>query len=326
MNHGRRIAVIGTGMIASSLAVLCTGHGNCTTVLSRSRASTEKCLGYYEKSFAQMIRQGLLTRDQAEVCRTYLEFTEDFQELSQAEIAFECIVEDAARKHEVYRQLEKYCTGLKAICSASSSIVPNLLAEGMERFGDRILVAHPFHPAHMVPYVELCASDRTTREALDYACLVLSELDRKPVVLKKSTPGFIGNRLQFALLREAVSLVEGGIADPEDIDACLAYSFCPRYTSIGIFEHFDNGGLELCSTVCRNLFPVLSDEKEIPQLLGELVAKGELGVKTGKGFYSWEDVDMDRYEERVNAPYWKFCSWDYPKKRKGEAADGDHGA
>ncbi len=316
--NNRKIAIIGTGMIASGLAVLCTGHGYQTTVYSRSGASEGRCRQFYDKAFEQLAAQGLMTREQADICRTYLFFTEDYSALGEAELVFECIVEDLGKKHEVYRQLEAHCGHLKAVCSASSSIVPNALAEGMGRLEDRILVAHPFHPAHMVPYIEICVSDRTKRETLDYVCQVLGELDRKPVILKKPTPGFIGNRLQFALLREAIELVESGIADPRDIDACLAYSFCPRYTSIGIFEHFDNGGLELCSTVCRNLFPILGNGKEVPGMLQELVEAGNLGAKTGRGFYEWEGVDPDAYEKRVNAPYWRFCSWKYPGGREGE--------
>jgi 3-hydroxybutyryl-CoA dehydrogenase len=143
---------------------------------------------------------------------------------------------------------------------------------------------------------------------------LLQELDRKPVLLKKPTPGFIGNRLQFALLREALSIVESGIADPKDIDTCLNYSFCPRYTSIGIFEHFDDGGLELCSKVSGNLFPILSDQKTVPPILSEKIKAGKSGRKAGEGFYDWRNVNMDEYRERVTKPYWQFCKWNLPKE------------
>ena len=312
MQQPKTVAIIGTGMIASSMAVLCAGHGRRACVLSRSEASAARCLESIRAAFRQMEDQSLLTHAQTEICETYIRFTGDYADLAEAEIAFECIVEDIDKKHEVYRALEQNCPALRAICSVSSSIVPNILAEGMEKYGDRIIVTHPFNPAHMVPYFELCAADATAEGVVEYVMSVLSALGRKPVLLKKPTPGFIGNRLQFALLREAISLVESGVADPRDVDACLQYSFCPRYTSIGIFEHFDNGGLELCSTVCANLFPILSDEKTVPAMMRELMDRGDLGVKTGKGFYDWHDTDMDAYAARVSEPYWKFCLWDYP--------------
>lgn len=313
INNARKIGIVGTGMIASSMAVLCTGHGFETIVISRSEESIKKCKDSYRMSFSQLVKHNLATENQAEICESYLKISTDYADLSEVEAVFECIREDVGDKQTVYRQIEKNCPYVKAICSVSSSIVPDVLSEGMEKYGDRIVVTHPFNPAHMVPYFELCASKNTADGVMDYVMGLLKELDRKPVLLKKPTPGFIGNRLQFALLREALALVESGIADPRDIDTCLNYSFCPRYTSIGIFEHFDNGGLELCSTVSGNLFPILSDTKTVPDILKDKVKAGNLGPKTGEGFYDWRNTDMPEFRERVNEPYWRFCNWSFPE-------------
>ena len=310
----RTIGIVGTGMIASSMANLCTGHGFPTVVVARSDASIERLMKSYHTNFSSMIGHGVMTEQQAETCLTYLTVTKDYADLAECSVVFECIVENLDQKHEVYHLLENNCPKLEAICSVSSSIVPDLLAEGIDRYGDRIIVTHPFNPAHMVPYFELCAGSRTADGVVELVMDVLRQLDRQPVLLKKPTPGFIGNRLQFALLREAIRLVEEGIADPRDVDACLNYSFCPRYTSIGIFEHFDGGGMELCGTVCGNLFPIISDEKTVPKLITDNMAAGRMGIKAGKGFYDWEGVDLQAYKERVDAPYWKFCNWGFPEE------------
>ena len=313
----RTAAIIGTGMIASSMTALCAGHGFHTVVLARSADSEKKCMNSVNAAYADMASQGLMSAEQADVCRSYIHFTDNYANLAGAEIAFEAIVENIDMKHEVYRSLGANCPELKAICSVSSSITADVLAEGIEKYADRIIVTHPFNPAHMVPYFEMCASACTAEGVVDYVKEVLTELDRKPVLLKKPTPGFIGNRLQFALLREAVKLVESGIADPRDVDTCLMYSFCPRYTSIGIFEHFDNGGLKLCSTVAGNLFPIISDEKEVPKLITDLMDEGRMGAEGGKGegFYDWRGVDMDAYRQRVSEPFWRFCSWNLPDEK-----------
>lgn len=310
----RQIGIVGTGMIASSMAVLCVGHGFDTVVISRSERSSQKCLDSVNTAFRQLVGHGIASEKQVEVCKSLLTITTEYWEMCEAEAVFECIRENLDDKRIIYRLVEENCPKVKAICSVSSSIVPDMLSEGMSKYGDRIIVTHPFNPAHMVPYFELCASKNTAAGVMDYVVGLLTELDRKPVILKKPTPGFIGNRLQFALLREALELVESGIADPQDIDACLNYSFCPRYTSIGIFEHFDNGGLELCSTVCENLFPVLSDRKTPPDVLTDKVKTGNLGSKTGEGFYDWRGTDMEVYGERVNEPYWRFCKWAFLNK------------
>jgi len=310
----RTIGVVGTGIIASSLAVLTTGHGFRTVIYARSEASAKRFRDTYENHWASLKSHGLVTEEQLEVCRTYLTVSGDYGDMKDAEAVFECVAEDAAVKHDVYHILENTCPQLKAICSVSSSIVPDVLTETCDVYGDRIIVTHPFNPVHMVPYFELCGGSRTAEGVIDYAVKLLEELDRKPVVLKKPTPGFIGNRLQFALWREVLYLVENGIASPRDIDTALQYSFCPRYTSIGIFEHFDNGGLDLNRRTCANLFPILSDEKQVPKIIDDLMAAGRTGAKGGAGFYDWNGVDMDAYRERVNAPYWKFCNWKLPEK------------
>ena len=307
-----RIAVIGTGMIASALAVLTTGHGYPTAVFARSDSSEKRFRNTWEEHFRQFLEHGKVTEKQIRICRSYLTVVRTYEALSEADIVFESVVEDLAEKHAVYRRIGEHCPHVRAICSVSSSIIPEKLAEDAGKYADRIIVTHPFNPAHIVPYFELCQGPATAEGVLAFAKEFLESMGRKPVMLKKPTPGFIGNRLQFALWRECLALVEEGICDPRDIDTALNYSFCPRYSSIGIFEHFDNGGLALNRAGCANIFPVLGDRKDIPPVIDRMIAEGKTGQKAGQGFYDWTDVDMDAYAERVNAPYWQFCDWDLP--------------
>lgn len=307
------IGIIGTGMIASSMAVLATGHGFKAVVLARSSEAETRLANSFETHWSGMKDQGIVTDDQIAVCRTYLSVTQSYADLKDCEIIYECALEDANVKHDIYHQIEEHCPIVKAICSVSSAIIPDILAETCDKYGDRIIVTHPFNPAHMVPYFELCGGQKTAPGVIEYAKANLEALDRKPVILKKPTPGFIGNRLQFALWREVLALVEEGIADPRDIDTALTYSFCTRYSSIGIFEHFDNGGLTLNRRTCENLFPHLSNMTAPPALLTDLEDAGKLGAKTGEGFYDWNGVDMVAYRARVNEPFWKFCHWNLPE-------------
>ncbi len=310
----RTIGIVGTGMIAGSMAVLTAGHGFRTVLFARSAASEERCRRMTDDFFAQMTERGIISDAQADICRSYISFTFDYAELRDSEVIFESVAETADAKYEVYRQIEASCPFVKAICSVSSSIVPDILAEGAGKYADRVIVTHPFNPPHMVPYFELCGSARTADGVLEYAKRLLEELDRKPVILNKPTPGFIGNRLQFALWREALALVEEGICSPRDIDTCLEYSFCPRYTSIGIFEHFDNGGLELNAATCRNTWPILSNRTDIPDFMKQLMDEGKMGARSEQkiGFYDWNGTDMQAYSKRVTEPYWQLLSWDFP--------------
>ena len=310
----KTVAVIGAGMMASGMATLCCGHGYKTVVLCRSEASIQKCAAAVDLQFRQMSEHGLLTPERAEICKSYLCFTTEDAAMRDAFAAFECITENLEQKHGVYRRLEAACPSLEMICSLTSSLVPEKLAAYGGPYADRIVVTHPFNPVHLAPFFEICAGAATREGIAQAAKALLESLDKKPIILKKATPGFVGNRLQFALLREALALVEEGIADPRDVDTCLNYSFCPRYTSIGIFEHFDNGDLRLCKTVADNLFPVISDAKAAPDLINDKIARGDYGAKTGVGFYDWRDVDMEAYQDRVGEPYWRFGHWPFPEE------------
>jgi len=314
MDNVEYIGIIGTGMMGSSMAVLTTGHGYKTTVFARSPQRAESCRAEFDTFYKEIADNGLITQKQADICARYLEFSFTYEEMEDVDVFFECVTEVPETKHSVYQEIEKHCPNVKVICSVSSSIVVDDLVKGAARYKDRIVITHPFNPPHMVPFFELAKGSDTADGVIEFTAELLEALDRKPVILKKCVPGFIGNRLQFALWREVLYIVENGIADPKDIDICLMYSFCPRYTSIGIFEHFDNGGMQLNYNVVKTLFPILSDEKDVPKVITDKIEAGDMGQKTGKGFYDWRNVDMDAYKKRVNAPYWRFFNWDYPKK------------
>ena len=313
VNH---IGIIGLVMIGDSMAVLTTGHGYKTTCVARRAEMIPEYKKTYDNYFHQMIDKGLMPENQLAICEKYLKYTLDFSEIADCEVIFECVNEKLELKYDILARIEATCPDVRAICSVSSSFTPDMMAGKMTKYKDRLIVTHPFNPAHMVPFFELCGGADTAPGVLEFAKEVLESLDRKPVILKKPTPGFIGNRLQFALWREALNLVESGVCEPRDVDTCLNYSFCPRYTSIGMYEHFDNGGLNLNIMTCNTVFPTLSKIDAAPAAITDRIARGDTGARAESktGFYDWNGVDMKAYQERVNAPYWKFINWDLPKE------------
>jgi 3-hydroxybutyryl-CoA dehydrogenase len=296
------------------MSVLTTGHGYQTVGLIRR----PNLIADYEKRFSNYFKamniEGIVSAEQGGICAKYLTYTTDYNDLRDCEIIFECVSENLETKHEVYAQIEKSCPKVRAICSVSSAIIPDQLASSATKYKDRIIVTHPFKPAHIVPYFELCGGKDTDPAVITFAKEFLESLDRKPTVLKKPSPGFIGNRLQFALWREALNLVESGICDPEDVDTCLRYSFMPRYTAIGMFEHFDNGDLRLNITTCNTVFPTLSNVTEAPAVLTDKVENDDTGVRAESmtGFYDWKAVDLVAFRKRALSQSWKFVNWEFP--------------
>ena len=311
INH---VGIVGTGMIGTSLAVLLTGHGYRTTLLAVDDNLAEESRKKFDAYYQDMVDSKVITKEQADICARYVRYTTNYTDLADIDYAFEAVVEQLPVKHEVYHQLEKYCGGLKLIMSVTSAIPAEDLPKGLEKYGDRVIVTHPFNPPHLVPYFEVVKSQATADGITDLAKEFLESVDRKVVVLKKSVPGFLGTRLQFAMIREAFNIVQSGIADARDVDLAAMYSFMPRFTAIGIFEHLDNGGLQLAATVSGNLFPHLSNEDKVPAVLQEKIDHNQLGVKTGVGFYDWRGVDLKDLNDRIAAPWWRLFNWDLPKE------------
>lgn len=295
-------------MIGISLAVLSTGNGFNTIVLAKeAEVGKER----YDLYFRDLIEQKLVTEKQAKACSKLLSFTERYEDLSEADIIFECIVEKIDVKHSVYKEIEDKCKNFRAIASTTSSFAAKDLAEGLKQ-KEKFVVAHPWNPPHLVPCVEVVKSPYTSEETVAFVKETLEAMGRKVALMNKDAPGFIGNRIQHAIIREAVHIIEQGIASPEDIDTTLQYSFMPRYTSIGLFEHQDNAGLDLVDNIEKHLFADLCNAKTTQPYIKRKVEAGELGIKTGKGIYDWNKKDLDDFRYRAQKPYFQFFNWNLP--------------
>ena len=307
----QHIGIIGTGMIGASLAALFTGNRYRTTLLAVDDAEAAAGRRRYDQYFRDLVARGLVTSDQAAACARLLTVTRSYDALADAGLVFECVVERLEVKHAVFAAIERHCRQLQAIASSTSALSADDLAGGLER-RELLAVAHPWNPPHLVPCVEVVRSRFTSDAAVKVIVDVLESAGRAPVVMKRSAPGFIGNRLQHALYREAAHMVEQGIASPEDIDTCLRTSFIPRYTSIGLFEHFDYAGLDMIVSIHRYLFPTLCNATGPQDLITRPYERGELGYKTGKGVLDWSKVDIDEFRQRAGAPYLRFFNWNLP--------------
>ncbi len=305
------ISIIGTGMIGAGLAALFTGHGYSVSMLALDDAHAAVGKLRYDECFKDLISLGLVTEKEAAACARYFTMVQDYGELQDTDFIFECVRENLDIKEKVYAQVESHCNRFQALASTTSAISADDLAKAMTQ-KEKLLVAHPWNPPHLVPCVELVANAATCKNAMQSTYELLESAGRKVVVMKKAAPGFIGNRLQHALYREAVHMVESGIASPEDIDKTLKYSFVPRYTSIGIFEHFDYAGLDMITSIDDYLFPDLCNADKTQDYIRSRYESGDLGQKTGKGVYDWKDVDMNEFRIRAAQPYFAYFNWNLP--------------
>lgn len=216
-----------------------------------------------------------------------------------ATVVLEAAPERLELKRELIAQIET-ANGTAIIASNTSSIAPDALAAGMQDAA-RLVIAHFFNPADTVPLVEVVPGPATPQATVDRMVALLEGCGKTAVPLAQQVEGFIANRLQAALYREAMHLVELGIATPEQVDATVTAGLGPRWALAGPFEVMDLGGLDVWTSVTDGIFPSLGDASAAPDMLRERVERGELGAKTGAGFQPREADAGAQFARRLAA-------------------------
>jgi 3-hydroxybutyryl-CoA dehydrogenase len=296
-----KIAVIGTGMIGTSIAVMFTGNGYRTTLYAVNDELQEKSAKQYDVFYKALMDKGLVTEKQFEACKKLLGYTQDYNDIADADCVFECAFENVEVKHSVYAEIEKYVKDPFAIISTSSAMSADDLVSGLSKFADRMIVAHPFFPPHLIPYFEVVKSAKTAPGVAERASDLLESAGRKVVVLKKNAPGYIANRLQHALWREAISIVEHGIADAETVDIAIKNSFGLRLPQLSALENSDMVGTQLTWNIHSYVLKDLEDSHEPSPLLKQMLDEGKLGFKSGEGFMKWTQEEIDKCNADLNS-------------------------
>jgi 3-hydroxybutyryl-CoA dehydrogenase len=304
----RLIAVVGSGLMGRDTATLCAGNGFRTVMLCHSERGLAKGMEGVRRNFAELEEQGLLNESQIETVLSRLSAEVGVEKAAEADFVFEAVLENPEVKISLYRQLESICRPDVVFASTTSGISPDILAEGM-RHKERLVVSHFWNPAHLIPLVEVVRGKHTDETSIQTTLAMLNALNRKPVVLQKNIPGFIGNRIMHAMFREALYLVENGYCTAEDIDNTIYYSFGQRYSSVGLLEYYDSVGLDLQYSVENYLFESLCNAASPPKYLVDRCNRGDLGPKTGKGIFDWITKDQADFRARKNRPFFKMFKW-----------------
>lgn len=307
-----KIAVYGSGTIGACQATLTSGNGYPTVVIGHSKAGLKRCRETISQNWDDLIAEGLATPSNKAGAMALLTITNDPSALVGSSLVFEAVAENTLIKKSVYDQVTAYCGTDTIVASTTSSIDANILTDLIEN-PSRFLIAHPFQPVHMLPLVEVVCHDHTSAETVRTICGLLEKLHRKVVVLNKSVPGFLVNRLAQALFRESIYLIEQGVTTAEDIDRAVKYAVGMRYASIGLLEYYDAVGFDLESTIARNVYPNLCNASAVQQMTLDGIASGETGQAAGIGLYDWSKRDFDDFRRRKQSPYFAGVrDWEMP--------------
>lgn len=216
---------------------------------------------------------------------------------SEIELVIEAIPEDLALKRAIFRELEGLARPDIALCSNSSAIPISEIGRGLDSI-HRMVGTHYFMPAHLVPGVEVVCSEHTDHAVADRVAEILAGVGKVAIRVKKDLPGFLVNRLQHAVSREAMKLIDRGIATPADIDAAVRFGFGFRYLAAGPCMQRDHAGLDVHLAAGNSIYPDLCNDSIPSQTLRDLVDAGAVGMKAGRGFYEWTPEKIVKERER----------------------------
>ena len=295
----KTVGVIGAGLMGHGIALQFATAGFDVWLNDVSDDRLQQGMASFHTNLATLQSVGLVNDRAAASSPTRVRTTTSLEE-AVADVGFvvEAVFEDLDLKRRVFAQLDELSPAHAVLASNTSSFTPSQIAPATGR-PDRVVVANWWNPPYLLPLVEVVKGPATSDETIETTRSLLEAAGKTPVVLHKESLGFIGNRMQFALLREAVAIVEQGIASAEDVDKVVKSSFGRRLAVAGPFEVFDVAGWDTILAIAEQLFPDIESSSETPPLLADMVARGELGVKSGKGFYSWDEASVAALRQRI---------------------------
>lgn len=279
--------MIGAGQMGPGIAHSCATAGYDVCIVARSQSSLARAQARVQADLEAMARYGLI--DAAAIAAAVARITyrtDGLAGAAEADLVIEGISEDLATKQALFVELDAICRADAILMSTTSGMRCTDIAARMSR-PERAIVGHYWNPPHLLTLVEVAPGERTAPEVTQAAIDFLRSTGHTPVLTRREVVGFVANRLQHALWREAFALVERGIATPEEIDDALKTSFGARTPVLGIFEHADLVGLDLVRALHGYLLADLDAQTGPNRVLTERVERGDLGAKTGKGFYDW---------------------------------------
>lgn len=294
----KKIAVLGAGTMGPGIAQTYAMGGYQVTMWTRSENTRNKAIASLQSQLKTFAEEGELTAEEAEAVMGRISFALTVKEaVAGADMIQETIVENRDAKTDLYNELAEYIDSDVIVASNTSAM--NIFEVVPEKLLPQMIICHWYAPPHVIPLVEAVKSEQAPQEMADIAVQLLNNCGKTAVLMKKFIKGYIVNRLQQCLNREVFYLLDNGYCDAQAIDLAAKASFIPRACVLGLCKRADFGGLDMTANNYKNksyTMPVNGDE--MPTSLAKLVEEGNLGIKTGKGFYDYEGIDIEELKKK----------------------------
>jgi 3-hydroxybutyryl-CoA dehydrogenase len=294
-----RTAVIGAGTMGHGIAQAFAQSG-CEVWLVDLRADIlQHALAQIRANLSLFEEQGMGSPGDSKRILSRIKVTTDPKEaLENSEFVTEAVSENVVVKKQVFKVLDNLTLANAVLASNTSGLSISNIATATKR-PERVIGTNWWNPAHIIPLVEIMLGEKTSRETLDQTKAVLASIGKKPITILKPIQGFIGNRLQMALFREALNLLERGVASVEDIDTAVSFGPGFRYPVLGPFKVSDHGGLDVFYHLSEELFEDLDSSNKPMSALKRLIENNQLGIKSGSGFYNYKGLkEADLLKDR----------------------------
>lgn len=298
MSDTRTVSIIGAGDMGHGLAVHFVAQGQTPTLIDHRQSNLDEARDRIVDVVELLDEEDVATLDPDEVL-SEITFTLDTAEgVADADVVLETVSEDLEIKQEVFRSVAEAAPEDAILASNTSGIPITDIGEAIPDAADRLAGCHWWNPAYLLTPVEVVAGEQTSEETMDRLRAFIEDVDRDPINVERDVPGFVWNRVQFAVFRECMHLLEAGVASADDINRAIRDGYATRTAVIGPFETIDVNGLDLIQTVAGNLFPELSNATEPSDLFDEYLEQGRTGISAGQGFYEYDQTPEEKLAER----------------------------
>lgn len=301
----KKIGVAGGGTMGSGIAQIFAQDGYevvITDIAEKFLDNTKRIILLNQKT---LINEGLLTEEKAKESLKNISYSTDKNVFNDVDLIVEAIIEKMDIKQDYWKEVEGIAKEDCIFATNTSGLSINGISSKLNN-KKRFIGMHWWNPPHIIPLIELIKADETAEETVQLLKELVDKIGKESVVVLKDVNGFIGNRIQFAVYREALKIVQDGIATVEDVDKAMKFGPGFRYPVLGPFETADLGGLDTFYYISSYLFNELSDEKQPTKLQQEFMDNNNLGVKTGKGWYDYSDGKGEQAMEKRDKNFYKM--------------------
>ena len=294
-----KIVVIGAGLMGHGIGQIFAANGHPVVLVDIKAEVLEQAKRNIRNNLEILAENDLVQKERIDSIMETISTTTDVKKgVVNADFVFESALENLNVKQQIFSMLDEICPPHVILATNTSVLsITEIAAKAKNR--DRIVGSHFWNPPYLIPLVEVVPGEETSPMVLDRIFHLLAKVGKHPVKIKKDIPGFVANRMQHALWREAISIVENDIADASTVDECVKYSFGMRLPVLGPLENADMVGTDLTLAIHDYLFKYLESSSQSSQLLKSLVEKKDLGFKTGRGFQSWSDDQMASVQKKL---------------------------